>query len=245
MSPTPTTTRQLDIQIWSDIACPWCYVGKRRLELALARFEHRDSVKIHWRAFELDRNAPKVYPKSPTYTERLAQKYRFATARAQQMIDDMAARGANEGISFKFVDVVGVNTFLAHQLSTFSHETASNAVHNELAERLFQAYFSDGRTLSDPETLIEIGVKAGLSEAELRAALDCETYAPEVRREQALAASMGVSGVPFFVIGRYAVEGAQPPEQLLRVLDVAWKELPEKLVFEQGEGESCTADGCT
>lgn len=240
---SPPTTRHLEIQIWSDIACPWCYIGKRRLEGALAKFEHRASVNIHWRAFELDRTAPAVYPPSPTYTERLAQKYRFATARAQQMIDEMAARGANEGIEFNFDRIVGVNTFLAHQLSVFSHKKASNAVHNHVAELLFKAYFTDGKTVSDVETLIDIGVQAGLPEAEVRAALDVQTFAAEAREEQAQAAAMGISGVPFFVIGRYAVEGAQPADQLLRVLHMAWKELPEKVVFE--EGSSCNADGCT
>jgi predicted DsbA family dithiol-disulfide isomerase len=243
MTSPKLSPRQLEIQIWSDIACPWCYVGKRRLEVALSRFEHRDSVVIHWRAFELDRTAPKVYPPSPNYVERLAHKYRFATARAQQMIDDMAARGASEGIDFKFAAVVGVNTFLAHQMSTFADKT-NNVAHNELAERLFKAYFTDGKTLSDAETLVELGVQVGLPEAQLRAALDCEQFAPEAREEQSLAASMGVSGVPFFVIGRYAVEGAQPPEQLLRVLNMAWQELPEKLVLEEGDGVVCTPEGC-
>lgn len=244
MTNSAQTSRRLDIQIWSDIACPWCYVGKRRLETALSRFAHRDAVDVHWRAFELDRGAPKVYPSSPNYTERLAQKYRFATARAQQMIDDMAARGAQEGISFEFARVVGVNTFLVHQALAFSHETASNSTHNQLAESLFEAYFSRGQTLSDAETLVELGVGVGLDEARLRSALDCESYAAEVRREQALAANMGVTGVPFFVIGRYAVGGAQAPEQLLQVLNKAWQELPEALVI-SNEGESCTVDGCS
>jgi predicted DsbA family dithiol-disulfide isomerase len=109
--------KTLSVQVWSDVACPWCYLGKRRLDAALEKFPHRDAVRITWKAFELDRSAPKVYPSSPNYVERLAAKYRMPVARASQMIDEMTARGAKEDVVFDFANVRGVNTFDAHQLA--------------------------------------------------------------------------------------------------------------------------------
>lgn len=237
-------TKALAVQIWSDVACPWCYLGKRRLDAALAQFAHRDSVRITWKAFELDRSAPTVYPASPTYVERLATKYRMPVARATQMIDEMTARGAKEDVHFDFAKVQGVNTFAAHQLAVQAGHQKDPSLQHVLAERLFRAYFTEGKLLSDHETLIELARDVGLPADAVRACLDTETYAATARAEEEEAAAMGVSGVPFFTIGRYAVEGAQSAELLLRVLNQAWDEVgaEEEPAFD--EGATCGPEGC-
>lgn len=236
--------KTLAVRVWSDVACPWCYLGKRRLDAASSSFAHRDAVQISWKAFELDRSAPMVYPPSPNYAERLAAKYRMPVARASQMIGEMAARGAKEDVRFEFDKVQGVNTFAAHQLSVLAGHRGGPSVQHALAERLFRAYFTEGKVLSDHETLVALAGEVGLPQDEVRASLDAETYASETRAEEAEAAAMGVSGVPFFTIGRYAVEGAQSAELLLRVLNQAWDEvgLEEDPAFE--EGAVCGPDGC-
>ncbi len=237
-------SKRLEIQIWSDVACPWCYLGKRRLDAALAKFEHSDAVRIHWRAFELDRSAPAVYPPSPTYTERLAGKYRMPVEHAARMIDEMTARGAKEAVEFDFSKVRGVNTFAAHQLSVQAGHSGDPELQHRLAERLFRGYFTEGRVMSDPETLIELATDVGMPSPAVRAALDTETYATEARAEEAEAATMGVTGVPFFTIGRYAVEGAQSSELLLRVLEQAWSEVGNEDEPSLEEGAVCGPEGC-
>lgn len=236
-------SKLLPIQIWSDVACPWCFIGKRRLDAALAQFPHRDAVRIQWKAFELDRNAPKVYPPVPNYIERLANKYRLPVTRTAQMIDEMAARGAKEGLEFVFDKVQGVNTFSAHQVATYASHSPDASIQHALADRFFQAYFTEGKVMSDHETLAELAAEVGLDAAAVRAVLDGETYVSETREEENEAAALGVTGVPFFVIGRYAVEGAQPTELLLRVLHQAWQELDQNAVTLE-EGASCSVDGC-
>lgn len=237
-------SRTLAVQIWSDVACPWCYVGKHRFDAALAAFPQRDSVRVTWKAFELERNAPTVYPASPNYAERLAAKYRLPVVRAIQMIDEMATRGAHEGIRFDFAKVRGVNTFAAHQLSAMAGHQSDPGLQHTLAERLFRAYFTEGRLLSDPEVLIELGAEVGLSPDLVRANLDGQSFANLARAEEHEAAEMGVSGVPFFLIGRYAVEGAQPPELLLRVLNQAWNETDNTGETELPQGAVCGPEGC-
>lgn len=234
--------RWLPIQIWSDVACPWCYLGKRRLDAAIAQFPHRDSVRIVWKAFELDRQAPEVYPPEPSYAQRLANKYRLALPRAQQMLDEMRARGTGESVTFDFSKLCGVNTFAAHQVSSYAAAVDDGRKQHDLAERLFRAYFTEGRVLSNHETLVELARDVGLDEAAVRAALDTQSYAMAARQEEQAAAEMGVNGVPFFVIGRYVVEGAQPAHVLLEVLLRAWNETEDTLSI--SDGEACTVDGC-
>lgn len=236
-------SKLLPIQIWSDVACPWCFIGKRRLDAALTQFPHRDAVRIQWKAFELDRNAPNVYPPKPSYIERLANKYRLPPARAAQMIDEMAARGAKEGLEFVFDKVQGVNTFSAHQVATYAAHSLDSSIQHALADRFFRAYFTEGKVMSDHETLAELAAEVGLDREAVRAVLDGETYVSETRAEENEAAELGVTGVPFFVIGRYAVEGAQPTELLVRVLHQAWQELDQNTVT-LDEGASCSVDGC-
>lgn len=233
--------KKLRLDIWSDIACPWCYVGKRRLEAALAQFEHRDSVEIVWRAFELDPSAPRVRDKSVSLVERLAKKYGTSTAQAQGMMDRMTNVAREDGLDFHFEIAQAGNTFDAHRVLHLAHERGKQ---DAVKERFLRAYMTEGEAIGDIETLVRLAAEAGLDEEEVRATLLSNAYEKEVRSDEREARENGITGVPFFVLGgRYAVSGAQPAELLLRALKQAWSELVAKpVVFE--EGAACGPDGC-
>ncbi|MEO9139462.1 MAG: DsbA family oxidoreductase [Jatrophihabitans sp.] len=233
----------MKVEIWSDVVCPWCYIGKRRFETALARFAHRDEVQVTWRSFELDPNArPSV--DDATYAERLGRKYGKSSGEAQQMLDSMTSTAADEGLDFHFEKAVHVNTFAAHQLI---HLGATAGVQDAVKERLMRAYFTEGADVSDAATLIRLGGEAGLAAQDVQAALTDARYADAVRADESDATAIGISGVPFFVIDRtYGVSGAQSPETLLGVLQKAWADAhPMTLVSAGPDGDSCGPEGCS
>lgn len=232
---------KLRIDIWSDIACPWCYVGKRHLEQALARFTHREDVDIVWRAFELDPSAPRVRDTSQSYAERLARKYGTDAGRAQMMIDRMVNTAAQDGIEMRFDHIRPGNTFDAHRLLHLAHE---RGVQDAMKERLMRAYLTEGKAIGEPEVLRELAREVGLEDAEVGELFDGDRYATEVRQDEAIARELGITGVPFFVMaGRLGVSGAQPADVLLGALDRAWSELrsPVEPIV---EGAVCGPDGC-
>jgi predicted DsbA family dithiol-disulfide isomerase len=231
--------KTLNVDIWSDIACPWCYVGKRRLEAALARFPASADVAITWHAFELDPAAPKVRDASATYAERLAKKYGSSVARANEMLTTMTDTAAKDGLDFHFERVQSGNTFDAHRLIHLAHE---RGVQGAVKERLLRAYMTEGAVISDRDVLVRLGVEAGLDAEEARAVLSSDRYAAEVRADEDQARTLGISGVPFFVIGGYGVSGAQPPDALLSVLTRAWSETADEPAL--AEGAACGPDGC-
>jgi predicted DsbA family dithiol-disulfide isomerase len=207
------------VEIWSDFACPWCYVGKRRFEAALERFAHRDAVTVVWRAFELDPNAPPE--RIGSYAEHLARKYRRAPEEAQGMVDAMAATAEGEGLAIDFSRVRAGSTFDAHRMQ---HLAAAHGRQAELAARLFTAYFAEGELLSDPATLTRLAVEAGLPEDQAAEVARTERFADDVRTDEALAAGAGISAVPCFVIDRaIGASGAQDPADLLRFLEAGWE----------------------
>ena len=210
----------MKLEIWSDIACPWCYVGKRRFERALASFPERDSVEVIWRSFELDPNAPAVQRESST--ELLARKYRLPLERAAEMNANMTAQGAKEGIEFDFDRVRMGNTFDAHRLIHFA---ASHGQRGEMVERLFRAYFTEGAALGDRDVLVGLAADVGLDGDAARAQLGSGAFAEAVRADEARARAFGITGVPFFAIDeRYGISGAQAPEVILGALQQAWSE---------------------
>ena len=150
--------KKLAVEVWSDIACPWCYVGKRRLEAALARFEHRDHVEVTWRAFELDPSAPKVRDPQP-YAERLAAKYRTPVPRAEAMIRQMTATAAADGLDFRFDRIRPGNTFDAHRVLHLAGERGQQDL---VKERFLRAYLTEGEPIGDRETLVRLAAEAGL-----------------------------------------------------------------------------------
>ncbi|HEX8114772.1 MAG TPA: DsbA family oxidoreductase, partial [Kofleriaceae bacterium] len=188
---------KLRIDIWSDIACPWCYVGKRRLEQALARFSHRDDVEVVWRAFELDPSAPRVRDTRQSYAERLARKYGTTPAQAQAMIDRMVDTAAGDGLALRFDHIRPGNTFDAHRLLHLAHE---RGVQDALKERLLRAYLTEGQVIGEPDVLAPLAREVGLDEREVADLLAGDRCAAEVRQDEALARELGITGVPFFVL---------------------------------------------
>jgi predicted DsbA family dithiol-disulfide isomerase len=238
------SARRMTVDVWSDVVCPWCFVGKRRLEAALATLPWRDAVDVRWHAFELDPSAPATATGS--YVERLARKYQLPTAEAQRMIDRMVGVGQEDGIVFDFARARAGNTFDAHRLL---HHAALEGRQEALAEGLFRGYFSEGAAVSDKETLLRLGEAAGLDGERARAVLYGDAYAEAVRADERQAATLGVRGVPFFVVdGRYGISGAQPAELLREALERAWSEAAQRhqeaAPATVAEGAACDADGC-
>ncbi len=227
----------LRIDIWSDIACPWCYVGKRRLEAALQQ-EGAPPVEIVWRSFELDPSAPKISPTEPPYADRLAKKYGTTPARAGEMIQRMTQVAATDGLDMRFDRIRPGNTFDAHRLL---HLAKSRGLQGALEERLFRAYLTEGEALGDPAVLERLGIDVGLDAQEVRDVLGSDRYAGDVRGDQAQARELGITGVPFFVIGgKYGVSGAQSAEVLGSALQRAHAELATAV---DAVGV-CGPDGC-
>lgn len=234
--------KSLRIDVWSDIACPWCYVGKRRLESALARFAHRDAVDVVWRSFELDQAAPREVDPSVSYIARLANKYRVPQAQAQAMIDRMVGVGKQDGLAFDFKQIRAGNTFDAHRIVHFAKESGKQ---DAMKERFFKAYFQEGASMGDKESLVRLAAEIGLDEEQVRAALASDSHAADVRGDEAEAREIGITGVPFFVLAeRYAVSGAQPAEVLLGALEQAWREVANKASSPEAEGAVCGPEGC-
>jgi predicted DsbA family dithiol-disulfide isomerase len=230
------------VEIWSDVVCPWCYVGKRNFEAALAQFEQRDEVEVIWRAFELDPSAPAE--REGDYATHLAHKYGMSVAQAQNMIETMTATGSAAGAVLDFDRARPGNTFDAHRLL---HLAGERGVQDAVKERLLRATFAEGEPIGDRDVLLRLAVEAGLAKDEAAAVLDSDVYATEVRAEERLALDLGISAVPFFVIDRtFGVPGAQPPDVILRVLQRAWEKSsrPLELAGEVAGAPGCDGDAC-
>ncbi len=207
----------MQVEIWSDVVCPWCYLGKRRLEQALERFPHRDRIDIVWRSFELDPDAPTA---PQDLAARLASRYGMSTQEAADRNSQMTELAAESGLAFRLDIAKPANTFDAHRVL---HVARADGRESEAKERLLAAYFSEGRVISDTDTLVELAAEVGVDPDRTRAALAGDGFAGEVRADEREAVELGITGVPFFVLGRrYAVSGAQPPELLLQALEQAW-----------------------
>ena len=230
------------VEIWSDVVCPWCYVGKRNFEAALARFEHRDHVEVIWRAFELDPSAPAE--RQADYPTHLARKYGMSVAQAQKMIDTMTATGAKAGVVLDFDRARPGNTFDAHRLI---HLAGKRGTQDAVKERFLRATFTDGEPIGDRDVLLSLAVESGLVKDEAAAVLESDAYAEEVRAEQRLALDLGISAVPFFVIdGTYGLPGAQAPDVILGVLQRAWEKAsrPLELAGDAAAAPGCDGDAC-
>jgi predicted DsbA family dithiol-disulfide isomerase len=213
--------RMMRIDVWADLVCPWCYLGKRRLERALAGFAHRDQVEVVHRAFELDptRPAGKTFDR----VTALAAKYRLTEARARAMEEEMERRAAGDGLEYHLLGGVVGSTFDAHRLV---HLARTRGRGEAALERLYRAHFTEGRSIFDLRSLVALGAEVGLDPEEARRGLEGEAHAAEVRGDEQGARELGITGVPFFVLGgRYAISGAQPVEVFAEALERSWAEL--------------------
>lgn len=232
----------MKVEIWSDVVCPWCYLGKRRFEAALAQFTHRDQVEIIWRSYQLDPNAPRT--SGETLNEMLAKKYGMSTRQAAANHDRLTALGAEAGLEYHFERAKPGNTFEAHRLI---HLAASKGLQDVVKERLLKAYFTDGAAIGDSETLVQIVSEVGIDADEARAVLAGDAYAGEVRADERRARALGIHGVPFFALDeQFGVSGAQPTEVFLKVLEHAWAE-SHPLITVGGDSEDsgvCDDESC-
>jgi predicted DsbA family dithiol-disulfide isomerase len=231
----------MQVEIWSDIVCPWCYVGKRRLETALETFDHRDEIDVVWRSFELDPNAPAIREGDPA--QHLADKYGMSRAQTDAAQANLTAMAKLEGLDYHLDKVQSGNSFDAHRLL---HLAAEHGVQDDAKERFMLAYFTESKAIGDHETLVALAVDAGLDEAEVRATLASDRFADAVRADEQQAMAYGISGVPFFVVDqKYGVSGAQPAAILLQTLQQAWSEShPLTMVTTAGTDATCEGDNC-
>jgi predicted DsbA family dithiol-disulfide isomerase len=228
----------VEIEIWSDIACPWCYIGKRRFEAALAEFEHADEVHVTWRSFELDPSAPAE--RGGIRAERIAEKYGVTVEQARAMEQRVTDAAAGEGLDFRFDIARSGRTFDGHRLI---HIAGAYGLQDQMKERLMRAYFSEGQLISDRDTLVRLAGEVGLDEDEVRRLLDSDSYTDEVRADERDATALGISAVPTFVVDRQlGVSGAQPPDVMLALLRRGWEQrAPQPTIV---GGEACSVDGC-
>ncbi|MGW3016341.1 DsbA family oxidoreductase [Streptomyces longwoodensis] len=231
------------VEIWSDIACPWCYVGKARFEKALAAFPHRDQVEVVHRSFELDPGRAKD-DVQPVIT-MLSRKYGLSEEQARAGEDNLGAQAAAEGLAYRTRGRDHGNTFDLHRLL---HLAKEHGRQDELVQILYRANFGEERSLftEGDDRLVELAVEAGLDAEAVRAVLaDPAAYADEVRADEREAAELGANGVPFFVLDRrYGVSGAQPAEVFAQALTQAWGERSPLTLLDQGDADACGPDGC-
>ncbi|MDT4976024.1 MAG: hypothetical protein QOG98_1782 [Pseudonocardiales bacterium] len=208
----------MQVEIWSDVVCPWCYLGKRRFENALASFAHRDDVDVVYRSFELD---PSAAPGVTTPTvDLLASKYGMSVQQAHDAQQQMERRAEQDGLTFHMDGLRSGNTRDAHRLLQLAKVGGRQP---ELAERLHKAYFTDHISIFDHTSLADLAAEVGLDRDEVVRVLSTDDYDDEVQADEDTARSLGATGVPFFVIDRhYGISGAQPAETIKEILDRAW-----------------------
>ncbi|WP_249011386.1 DsbA family oxidoreductase [Conexibacter sp. DBS9H8] len=210
----------MNVEIWSDIACPWCYIGKRYFEAALAGFEHAEEVNVRWRSYELDPSTPPEVP-GPS-VEIIGRKYGLTPEQARAAEARVRETAAAAGLEYHLDRARLGSTFDGHRLV---HLARAYGLEAAMKERLFRGRFCDGELIADPNTLVAAGVEVGIPEAEVRATLDSDRFSAEVRADEATARELGITGVPMFVVDRrFAISGAQPPEHLRELLRHGWSE---------------------
>jgi predicted DsbA family dithiol-disulfide isomerase len=230
------------IDIWSDVVCPWCYIGKRRLESALADFEHGAEVEVVWHSFQLDPGAPAEPTES--VAEYLGRKYGGGPVAGAQMIDRVEAVAAEEGLVYRLHQAQRANTVDAHRLLHLALDEGAPGVQDQLKEALLAAYFTEARNVANHDVLREVAVGAGLDPVRVDEVLAGDAYSADVQADIDQAHAYGSSGVPFFVVdGRYGVSGAQPAETFGEVLRRAWSEREPSLQMVGGD-DVCGPDGC-
>lgn len=230
----------MEINIWSDVRCPFCYIGKRKFEAALEQFPHKDKVKVNWRSFQLD---PKLVTQPESNTIEYFTKVKGVSEdQARQMLSHATHMAKEVGLDFNLEESMVANSFNAHRLIQFAK---SKNLGDEIEEALFKAHFSDTKNIDDINTLVEVGISVGMEKVEVTEALASDAFEYAVKQDEMEARNIGVQGVPFFVFNnKYAVSGAQAPTTFLQTLEKAWQEYEQKnpqLIVEKGD--SCSTDG--
>ena len=232
------------IEVWSDVVCPWCYVGKRHLEAALGSFEHRDEVEVVYRSFELDPSAPQVPVE--TTVESLARKFGTDVAGARELMGRADRVAASVGLEFRHADAPHARTVDAHRLLHLALEEGGVGRQAELKEALLAAYFTRGESMGEHEVLRKVAVDVGLDPGRVDDVLAGDEFAGAVHADIEQARAYGATGVPFFVVDQaYGVSGAQPTEVFTQLLERAWTDSHPRVELVGGAGaDACGPDGC-
>jgi predicted DsbA family dithiol-disulfide isomerase len=230
----------MKIEIWSDVACPWCFIGKRRFEAALAAFPHRDAVEVVWRSYQLDPTLPDHY--DGTELEYLSNRKGMAAGQVSQMFEHVAQQAKGEGLDYHFDKVVVANSFTAHRLI---HLAAAHGRQDAAKERLLSDHFERGKDIGSKDYLSSLAGDLGLPAHEVDELFTTDKYTDEVRFDVQEARSLGISGVPFFVIDRkFGLSGAQPTETFTAALNQAWQEANPLVLVNSAEAGACGPEGC-
>ncbi len=212
----------MKVEVWSDIMCPFCYIGKRNYETALKQFQNRNLVEIEWHSFQLDPNIPVNNGKKENVYQYLAEKKGFSYEHSKKLHEKLIQTAKNAGLEYNFDTAIVANSFDAHKMIQLAK---TKGLGDAAEERLFRAYFTEGRDFGEADTLVSLGKDIGLQENEIRDALKSDEYTLKVEQDIQEANDIGVGGVPFFVFNRkYAISGAQPPEYFLQTLQKSFEE---------------------
>lgn len=233
----------MKIEIWSDVVCPFCYIGKRKMEKALAKFQHKNSIEIEWKSFQLNPDQ-KTNPAVNTI-EHLANSKGWSMEQTREITANVVEMAKAEGLTFDYEKAVVANTRNAHRLIHLAKESGRG---DAMKERLLSAYFSEGKNVDDFDTLVELGKEISLEESQIREMLNSEKFDQAVDQDVYESRQIGVRGVPFFVLDRkYGISGAQPDEVFTQNLEKAWTEYqkanPTIKIEEGKDGEVCDIDG--
>lgn len=210
----------MKVEIWSDFVCPFCYLGKTRFEKALEDFPNKDDVEIVYRSFELDPKAKKV--EEGTMSQLIAKKYGITVEQAKKNNESITTQAKEVGLTYNLENAIAVNTLQAHRLFQYGKNLGKD---DKMMNALFYAYFTENKNLSDIETLVDISKAVGLKEEGVRKILNSEDFTDKVREDEKKAQSLGVRGVPYFLINdKYIVSGAQPIEVFKETLDKVWEQ---------------------
>lgn len=232
----------MKIEIWSDVMCPFCYIGKRNFETALEQFEDKENIEVVWKSFQLDPTIPEVANESQE--DYLMKRKGMGSEQVRGMLANVTEMAKQAGLEYHLDKSVMANSQKAHQLIQFAK---TKNLGNEMEERLFRAFFTEGKNIADVEILAQLGQDIGLDESELRAAFTDEKYKYLVSQDIQEAQNIGVKGVPFFVFDRkYGISGAQPPRAFLETLTKSfteWRKSNPEINLEISQGQSCTTDG--
>lgn len=210
----------MKVEIWSDVMCPFCYIGKRKFEKALEQFQHKEEVEVEWKSFQLDPSI--ITDPSKSIHQFLAERKGFSIEKAREMNDYVTKLAEKVGLTYNFEKAVVANSFDAHR---FSHLAKKHKVKNEAEELLFKSYFSEGKNTADIDTLVQLGIAIGINSDEVKQMLKSKMYEEEVKSDINEAANIGVTGVPFFVVNRkYAISGAQESTVFLSLLNKVYEE---------------------
>ncbi|MDN5794294.1 MAG: DsbA family oxidoreductase [Intrasporangium sp.] len=235
----------MKVDIWSDIACPWCFIGKRRFDAALDGFAHREDVEVTWHSYQLDPSLPERY--DGTGLEYLSSRKGMAPEQVRRMFGRISGIAADEGLDYDFDSLVVANSLRAHEVL---HLAAERGLAGDVEEALLSAHFEHGEDVGSLEVLVRVGIRAGLDGSAVEQALADGRYRAAVQSDIRRAGSLGIQGVPFFVLDdKYGVSGAQPTEVFSQALEQVWRESNPLVTVSPAEAQddsaACGPDGCT